>query len=79
VEASLALARLREILGLLRMYYEEFVDALSDYQRGAERIYAVERLAQLIAQALLGYAAVLASQEKGVKPRYVPRASRVAR
>ncbi len=62
------MTKLQEILGLLRMYYEEFVDALNDYQCGAERIYAVERLAQLIAQAVLDYAAVLASQEKGVKP-----------
>ncbi len=34
---------------------------------GEERIYAVERLAQLIAQCILDFAAILASRERGVK------------
>ena len=62
------MAKLREIVRMLQGYYEEFVDALRDYERGEERIYAVERLAQLIAQSILDFAAVLASRERGVKP-----------
>ena len=62
------MSRLRELLGMLRGYYEEFVDALREYERGEERVYAVERLAQLVAQCILDFAAVLASRERGVKP-----------
>lgn len=57
-----------ELLGRARGYYEEFIEALQDYRRGRERVYAVERLAQLIAQAVLDLAAILASREAGAKP-----------
>ena len=53
---------------LLRGYYEEFVAAYRDYLAGRERIYAVERLAQLVARVLLDIAALLAARERGVKP-----------
>jgi len=59
-------SRLQELLSMIRGYYEEFVDALREYECGEERVYAVERLAQLIAQCILDFAAVLAS--RGVKP-----------
>ncbi len=62
------MAQLGEALERAKGYYREFVEALRDYEEGAERIYAVERLAQLIAQALLDFAAMLASRERGVKP-----------
>jgi len=62
------LSKLANILRAAIGYYEEFIDALRDYERGEERIYAVERLAQLIAQSILDFAAVLASRERGVKP-----------
>lgn len=60
--------RLRRLASLARQYYEEYVAALEDYLAGRERVYAVERLAQLLAQAVLDYAALLASRERGVKP-----------
>ncbi|WP_338250934.1 type VII toxin-antitoxin system HepT family RNase toxin [Pyrodictium abyssi] len=62
------MSRLQELLSMIRGYYEEFVDALREYERGEERVYAVERLAQLIAQCILDFAAVLASRERGAKP-----------
>ncbi len=64
------MARLRRLLELARGYYEEFVETLHGYEREGERtyLYAAERLAQLIAQAILDFAAVLASRETGVKP-----------
>ncbi len=62
------MAKLREALERARGYYQEFVEALRDYEEGAERIYAVERLAQLIAQTLLDFAAMLATRERGAKP-----------
>ncbi len=60
--------RLERLASLARQYYEEYVAALEDYLAGRERVYAVERLAQLLAQAVLDYAALLASRERGVKP-----------
>ncbi|MCE4613398.1 MAG: DUF86 domain-containing protein [Desulfurococcales archaeon] len=60
--------RLKSLVSLARSYYEEFTEALKDYERGEERIYAVERLAQLIAQTVLDYAAMLAARERGAKP-----------
>ena len=62
------MTRLRSIVERVKGYYVEFVEALRDYEQGEERIYAVERLAQLIAQSILDFAAVLASREEGVKP-----------
>ncbi len=59
---------LERLLSLLKGYYEEFVEALGDYVEGRERVYAVERLAQLVAQTVLDIAAVLASRERGAKP-----------
>lgn len=59
---------LKRILEHLRGYYREFVEALQDYEAGLERVYAVERLAQLVAQSILDFSAVLASRERGVKP-----------
>ncbi len=58
---------LRRLLDLARRYYREYVEALYDYREGVERVYAVERLAQLIAQTILDFAAVLASR-RGAKP-----------
>jgi uncharacterized protein YutE (UPF0331/DUF86 family)/predicted nucleotidyltransferase len=60
--------RVGELVELLKGYYEEFVAAYRDYLAGRERIYAVERLAQLVAQVLLDIAALLAARERGVKP-----------
>ena len=60
--------RLRRLTSLAQQYYKEFVAALEDYLAGRERVYAVERLVQLLAQAILDYAALLASRESGVKP-----------
>lgn len=62
------MTRLQRILGHAKDYYAEFLEALRDYEEGTERIYAVERLAQLIAQSVLDFAAMLASRERGVKP-----------
>ena len=62
------MVKLARLARLALEYYEEFVDALRDYEAGRERIYAVERLAQLVAQSILDYAAILASRESGVKP-----------
>ncbi|MCE4621199.1 MAG: DUF86 domain-containing protein [Desulfurococcales archaeon] len=59
---------LERMLSRVRMYYREYVEALRDYRAGRERIYAVERLAQLIAQGILDYAAILAAREEGAKP-----------
>ena len=70
------MARLERLLGLAKMYYEEFVDALEDFEAGRERVYAVERLAQLVAQTVLGFGAVLASRERGVKPRTLEAVAR---
>ena len=60
--------RLERLAALARQYYEEFVDALGDWREGRERIYAVERLAQLLAQSILDYAVVLAARRRGAKP-----------
>ncbi len=62
------MAKLQELVGLLNYYYREFVEALRDYERGEERVYAVERLAQLIIQVILDFAAMLAARERGSKP-----------
>ncbi|BEP17327.1 hypothetical protein PYJP_06790 [Pyrofollis japonicus] len=62
------MAVLERLLGLMKTYYYEFVDALKDYEAGQERVYAVERLAQLIARTVLDFAAVLAVREAGEKP-----------
>ena len=70
------MARLERLLGLARMYYEEFVEALEDFEAGRERVYAVERLAQLVAQTVLDLGAVLASRERGVKPQTLKAVAR---
>jgi uncharacterized protein YutE (UPF0331/DUF86 family)/predicted nucleotidyltransferase len=65
---DLVMVVLERLLGLLEKYYSEFVAALRDYEEGRECVYAVERLAQLIAQTILGSAAVLAVREDKEKP-----------
>ncbi len=62
---ALKLSRLAE---LASAYYEEFASSLEEYKGGSGSIYAVERLAQLLAQSILYYAAILASKESGLKP-----------
>ncbi len=62
------LMRLERLASLAKNYYDEFIEAYKDYLAGRERVYAVERLAQLLAQTILDYAAVLASRQQGVKP-----------
>ena len=59
---------LEAILDRIEHYYSDFREALRDYRSGKERVYALERLAQLIAQSILDLAAVMASRERGVKP-----------
>ena len=70
------MAELRRLVGLARTYYREFVEALRDFEEGRERIYAVERLAQLIAQAILDAAALLAASEGREKPPTYREAAR---
>ncbi|MET1159609.1 MAG: HepT-like ribonuclease domain-containing protein [Thermoprotei archaeon] len=53
---------------IITEYYEEYVKYYKKYIEGRETIYAIERLAQLLIQSILDYAALLASSEKGVKP-----------
>ncbi len=60
--------KLKKLLEKLEYYYREFVEALSNYRSGTESVYAVERLAQLISQVILDFAAVLASKRQGRKP-----------
>ncbi len=60
--------KLKRLLSLAERYYEEFVEAKKDWENGKERVYAVERLAQLLAQAVLDFAAVRASRRPGRKP-----------
>ncbi len=60
--------KLERLASLAEEYYDEFVKAKRDWEEGRERIYAVERLAQLLAQTVLDFAAVLASRMEGRKP-----------
>ncbi len=60
--------KLERLASLAEEYYEEFVRAKRDWEAGRERIYAVERLAQLLAQVVLDFAAILASRREGRKP-----------
>ncbi|MDK2372766.1 MAG: DUF86 domain-containing protein [Candidatus Korarchaeota archaeon] len=60
--------KLVKLLERLEGYHEEFVEALRNYRLGAESIYSVERLAQLISQVILDFAAVLVSKRRGKKP-----------
>ncbi len=60
--------KLERLATISEQYYEEFVAAKKEWEEGKERIYAVERLAQLLAQAVLDFAAVLATQMRGRKP-----------
>ncbi len=60
--------KLRKLLERLRYYYGEFVEALRDYKSGKGSVYATERLAQLVSQVVLDFAAVLASKRRGRKP-----------
>ncbi|MCE4610370.1 MAG: DUF86 domain-containing protein [Desulfurococcales archaeon] len=61
------MAVLERLQALAESYYREFREALRDYRMGRERVYAVERLAQLLAQTILDYAAAMAARE-GEKP-----------
>lgn len=56
------------LAGLAEHYYNELLVHLQEYDSGGGSIYALEGLAQLLAQSILGYAAVLASMENRVKP-----------
>ncbi len=60
--------KLRKLLERLEGYHGEFVDALRDYRSGRGNVYAVERLAQLVSQVILDFAAVLASKRLRRKP-----------
>ena len=62
------MAKLRRLVERIRGYYEEFVEVLRGYERGEERVYSVERLAELLAQSILDFAAVLVARERGAKP-----------
>ena len=57
-----------EQLERVKGYYREFAGIYRAYLEGSESVYAVERLAEIIAQSLLGFAAMLASRETGRKP-----------
>ncbi|UXD21277.1 hypothetical protein IPA_02160 [Ignicoccus pacificus DSM 13166] len=62
------MSKLEALLKRIEEYYEEFVQAKREWEEGKERIYAVERLAQLLAQSLLDFSAILASRLPGRKP-----------
>lgn len=51
-----------------KKYCEEYCRIYRRYVDGKETIYAIEGLAELLIQSILDLAAILASQEKGVKP-----------
>jgi uncharacterized protein YutE (UPF0331/DUF86 family) len=70
------MAKLKRLVGLARTYYRDFVEVLRDFEEDRERIYAVERLAQLIAQVLLNTAALLAVSEGLEKPPTYREAAR---
>ncbi len=54
--------------GVIKKYYNEYVQIYRRYIEGKESIYAMERLTELLIQSILDLAAMIASKEKGVKP-----------
>ncbi|RLG82656.1 MAG: hypothetical protein DRO40_07155 [Thermoprotei archaeon] len=60
--------RLRKQLSIVEKYYELYVSIYTKYLSGEESIYAMERVSELLIQALLDLAAMMASMEKTVKP-----------
>jgi len=60
--------RLERLASLAQRYYRDFTYELERYRRGEGSRYAVERLAQLLAQVVIDYAAVMAASRGGGKP-----------
>ena len=62
------LVELAEQLDRAEHYYREYARVYRAYLEGGESIYVVERLAELVAQSILDFAAMLASRDAGRKP-----------
>ncbi|UXD22615.1 hypothetical protein IPA_06720 [Ignicoccus pacificus DSM 13166] len=59
--------KMQRLAQMAEEYCEEFIKTKKEREEGKEKIYAVERLAQFLAQALLDFADILATQKQGRK------------